>query len=123
MLTFAPKPKMTSLTTSKWQNCVVIQSFTINLMCSLFTFQKFLEGYCKYEGSEIEHNQAKTDDANDCQADCADHYPDCAYFLFDKESLQCSLYQTDRRECDQIRGPKMPEYEICNMNTTEMDYY
>ena len=51
----------------------------------------------------------------DCQSAC-DHLDRCRYFVYDYDTKDCELLDSDQRNCDQIRGPPEPIYEECQDN-------
>jgi hypothetical protein len=76
-------------------------------------FQRFIQGYCQYEGTSLEHFDGLT--AEKCQMACKINSR-CQTFAFDASSdvSNCELYGTVISvSCDMIRGPAVPDYSTC----------
>ena len=80
-------------------------------------FQRFTEGYCRFEGSLME-NFENIPNEETCQRFC--HLsPICKYFIYNKREKVCEILDDDHRQCDTIRGPPSPGYQECQIELLE----
>ena len=73
--------------------------------------QNFREGRCRYSGSLLEHLDHIASPEN-CQHACKLLKP-CKYFNYDKTLKDCELLGSANRNCDLIRGPRHPSFDVC----------
>ena len=74
--------------------------------------QAFKDGYCMFEGNLLEHLNSIPDEKI-CQLAC-EHIPSCQYYVYDKILKDCQLLDSDKRQCDLIRGSKAsPDFGTC----------
>jgi len=82
---------------------------------------KFTEGYCIYEGDQLE-NAKNITDPETCQLLCQVYSnPDtksCAYFDYNVDEQNCQLLSSPSRTCDLIRGPPTPTMKECSDDPT-----
>ena len=76
-----------------------------------FVFQLFTGGYCKYQGSLME-NYENIPSKEVCQQACLLDTK-CQYFIYNAREKNCEILDDDHRQCDTIRGPPSPNYEVC----------
>ena len=63
------------------------------------------------EGRPLE-NLEQIEKKETCQFACF-VLPECNYFLYDAELLDCELFATEDRSCDIVRGPPKPPINGC----------
>ncbi len=44
--------------------------------------------------------------------------PTCNYFLYDVDLTDCELFDSEKRDCDLLRGPPKPDYNDCQSGAT-----
>jgi hypothetical protein len=49
--------------------------------------------------------------ASQCQFACL-FVPKCQYFLYDIDLKNCELFDSEKRDCDLIRGPPKPDIQV-----------
>ena len=73
--------------------------------------QVFVDETCRMEGRPLE-NLEQIEKKETCQFACF-VLPECNYFLYDAELLDCELFATEDRSCDIVRGPPKPPINGC----------
>lgn len=82
-----------------------------------FYLQTFLEGNCRYDGDLIQHLD-NLPSVEMCQLECTVHFSFCKYFVYDTKNEGCELLNSDRRSCNDIRGPPIPTFDECKNGFT-----
>jgi len=74
----------------------------------------YKESYCMFEGDLLEHLNSIPDEKT-CQQACA-HVPNCKYYIWDKNDLDCQLLDSSSRQCDQVKVKAGAEqtFDDCN---------
>jgi len=83
--------------------------------CAADKCSKFLNEYCILEGGILEHF-SEIPDEKTCRLVC-DHLPTCKFYMYDVETKDCELRDSDAFNCDMVRGtPDATGYDKCDPN-------
>jgi hypothetical protein len=52
-----------------------------------------------------------------CQLACLFHR-DCQYFVYNRDIEECELHDSEKRNCNVIKGPPSPTLEECQITST-----
>ena len=77
-----------------------------------------MESNCDYKGN-LENGYPGIESAEMCQFICQ-HAPDCNYFNYNEENMNCDVYDSSERNCRVLIGPPKPSWSDCQpgSNTT-----
>ena len=78
------------------------------------TFQRFREGYCRYE--DLSENVEGVTTADLCNKACTGDAENCEYFLFKNLTngkTNCEFTNSRNHGCDLLRGPPTPDFSTC----------
>jgi len=83
--------------------------------CAADKCYKFQNEYCILEGGILEHF-SEIPDEETCRLVC-DHLPTCKFYMYDVETKDCELRDSDEFNCDMVRGsPDAKDYDKCDPN-------
>jgi len=78
----------------------------------------FENAMCIFEGNVLEHFTL-IDSEETCQKVC-DHMPLCKYYVYDKETRDCDVRDSDKFNCDILRGTKgSVDYKASNCDSND----
>ena len=85
------------------------------LSSSGMTCNEIIRETCSYKGNVVHSTpEGSSPDVSHCSQLCISYEgDDCMYWKFDKNKMQCTLYDNKASDCSFVSGPKLPSIETC----------